>query len=82
MCLLLLTASFLYKGGGGGAGALLNYTGQVKSSGSYTISVGAGGTGAIYGGAAATNGGNSSGFNWIAIGGGAGGSPCSSAPLS
>ena len=75
MCLLLLTASFLYKGGGGGAGALLNYTGQVKPSGSYTISVGAGG-------ASGTNGRNSAAFNWTAIGGGAGGSPCSSAPLS
>ena len=69
MCLLLLTASFLYKGGGGGAGALLNYTGQVMSSGSYTISVGAGGA-AGTSVASATNGGNSAAFNWTAIGGG------------
>ena len=60
--------------GGGGAGALLSYTDQVKVSGSYTISVGVGGAGGA-------NGGNSSAFNWIAIGGGAGGPSCISASL-
>ena len=53
----------------------------MKPSGSYTISVGAGGAGGAAG-LAAPNGGNSSAFNWIAMGGGAGGSPRSSAPLS
>ena len=68
--------------GGGGAGALLSYTSQLKLSGNYTISVGAGGAGGINPSVPATNGGNSAAFSWIAIGGGAGGSSYTSVLLS
>jgi hypothetical protein len=56
-------------GGGGGAGGLLTGTISV-TTGSYTITVGAGASGASY---PATNGSNSEAFGFIAIGGGGGG---------
>jgi hypothetical protein len=47
-----------YQGGGGGAGGYLNSSTPVTTR-TYTITVGAGGTGRTVGGAAATNGANS-----------------------
>jgi hypothetical protein len=71
-------------GGGGGGGAVLNGT-MVLGTGAYTITVGAGGTGAPAAGTngqntshqyniSATAGGNSSAFGFTANGGGYGGS--------
>ena len=77
----LLSTFFNLFQGGGGAGALLSYTGQVQISGNYTISVGAGGAGGNYP-ILASNGGNSLAFNWTAIGGGAAGPSYTSVPLS
>lgn len=62
-------------GGGGGAGGLV-YTAStgVNTSTGYTITVGAAGAGAVNGGAAATNGGNSLFSTFVtSIGGGASG---------
>lgn len=61
------------SGGGGGGGGTVNYTGTV-SSGSYPVSIGAGGTGAPSGSTSnGTNGGNTTGFGLTALGGGRGG---------
>lgn len=60
-------------GGGGGAGGYRLLTGISASVTPYTITVGAGGTGQIYGGAASTNGNNSSALGNSATGGGKGG---------
>jgi hypothetical protein len=64
-------------GGGGGAGAVLLITDYTLSAGSYTISVGRGGTGGVNSGSNGTNGGDTSivigGVTYTAIGGGGGG---------
>jgi hypothetical protein len=64
-------------GGGGGAGAVLLITDYTLSAGSYTISVGRGGTGGVNYGSNGTNGGDTSivigGVTYTAIGGGGGG---------
>ena len=59
-------------GSGGGAGGLLYYTGVNIAAGTYTIIVGAGGTGAVNYLARGANGNNSSAFGNIAYGGGGG----------
>jgi hypothetical protein len=61
--------------GGGGAGGLIYQTGVLASSGSYTITIGAGGTGgrrADLGTPDNTNGSNTTAFSYTAIGGGYG----------
>jgi hypothetical protein len=61
--------------GGGGAGGLIYQTGVLASSGSYTITIGAGGTGGRYADAGTpdnTNGSNTTAFSYTAIGGGYG----------
>jgi hypothetical protein len=72
-------------GGGGGGGGVIDATNYIVSPGTYSVTVGAGGTGApaactngqncghMYN-IPATNGGDSSVFGMTAIGGGAGGS--------
>ena len=59
-------------GGGGGAGGFIALSSQTITNGSYNIVVGAGGIGATLGVSAPQNGGNTSAFNQIAIGGGYG----------
>ena len=59
-------------GSGGGAGGLLYYSGVNIAAGTYTIIVGAGGTGAVNYLARGANGNNSSAFGNIAYGGGGG----------
>jgi hypothetical protein len=65
-------------GGGGGAGGLRALTSQSMTTTAYTVTIGAGGTGATTDGSNATNGGNSSfagsGFTTITASGGGGGS--------
>jgi hypothetical protein len=60
-----------YVGGGGGAGGLLSGTTSLNVGTTYSVVVGAGGTGATTGQGAA--GSNSTGFSLTAIGGGGGG---------
>jgi len=64
------TGSGSNSGGGGGGGGVITASGEVISSGSYTILVGSGGAGTDGNG---FNGNNSSGLGVIALGGGAGG---------
>ena len=64
-----------YNPGGGAGGLLTNIAGsplQLTAT-SYGVAVGAGGTGGVLSGVAATNGGNSSFDSLVAIGGGRGG---------
>ena len=58
-------------GGGGGGGVLYNSSASLAAS-TYTVTVGAGGTGAVNGGAGATNGGTSVFGSMTAYGGGSG----------
>jgi len=69
-------ASTSYDGGaGGGAGGYRAITGLALTSGTYTITVGAGGRGARNSGAATSESGqDSSAFGYVATGGGFGGS--------
>jgi len=60
------------RGGGGGAGGLLNSNTPVTPGTPYTVTVGAGGFGGIYGGGAAAKGGNSSFAGIPTTGGGYG----------
>lgn len=60
-------------GGGGGAGGLLNTTLKVAAGATYTVTVGAGGTGSSATGVVGSSGGNSA-FAFRATGGGGGGS--------
>jgi hypothetical protein len=60
------------NGGGGGAGGLIFRPGLLVGTGSYTINVGAGGTGAAAQGITATKGGNTTAFGLTALGGGYG----------
>ena len=64
-----------YRGGGGGAGGVVVGTNQSISSGTYAVSIGAGGTGAEDGTTAASTSGTDSAFGnlYIAKGGGGGG---------
>ena len=60
-------------GGGGGAGACIVAIGQTINAGNYTITIGAGGAGAIVNNANGTSGGDSSiGSLYVAKGGGGG----------
>ena len=61
-----------HSGGGGGAGGLVFFTNQTLSAGTYTATIGNGGTGTNN--AIGTNGTNSSFNSHIALGGGYGGS--------
>jgi hypothetical protein len=60
-------------GGGGGAGGLLSGTASLSKATTYTITVGAGGLGAVNGTSIPTNGANSVFYSLTAIGGGYGG---------
>lgn len=65
-------------GGGGGAGGLLTGQFQILTGVSYTLSIGAGGSGGLSKNSLPTNGSNSSAFGLTATGGGYGaGDPCS-----
>lgn len=64
-------------GGGGGAGGLITGSYTIEPGTSYSITVGAAGTG--YQNSGGTNGGNSSAFGLVSIGGGKGGNPNSAA---
>jgi len=64
----------LGSGGGGGAGGLLTGTVGVSSGASYSIVIGAGGTGATSSAVAGGAGGNTTGLTVSATGGGGGGS--------
>jgi len=66
------------SGGGGGAGGLLTGQFQILTGVSYTLSIGAGGSGGLSRNSLPTNGSNSSAFGLTATGGGYGaGAPCS-----
>lgn len=60
-------------GGGGGAGGLLYTSGSTFTATGYTVTVGAGGSAAVYPASIGTNGVNSSINGLVAIGGGRGG---------
>jgi hypothetical protein len=62
------------RGGGGGAGGMLTGTLSGVSSGTYTITVGGGGPGALTDSVTASNGSNSTALGLTATGGGGGGS--------
>jgi hypothetical protein len=61
-------------GGGGGAGGLISSTDYVIEANTYTITVGAGGTGGHSSGVRGNNGSNTLAFGYTAYGGGGGGS--------
>jgi hypothetical protein len=61
--------------GGGGGGGVLHLTSTAVAFGSYSVTVGAGGTGSSNGNVAGGDGGDSSFNSSTSIGGGAGGSP-------
>ena len=61
------------SGGGGGAGGVLYQTSASVSPGQYSIVIGAGGTSNQTAGGVATNGSNTTGLTYTAIGGGGGG---------
>ena len=61
-------------GGGGGAGGLVYVSSMTLTAGTYSIIVGAGGTGLVYNSSSTGNNGeNSSAFGYTGIGGGGGG---------
>ena len=61
-------------GGGGGGGGIVYFAATTLSPGTYTVTIGAGGTSGQTGGASSGNGGNSSfGSLTVALGGGGGG---------
>jgi len=62
------------QGGGGGAGSLRSGSFTIPTGSSYTVSVGVGGTGAVYTGAAAKTGSDSTFHTITSQGGGIGGS--------
>ena len=75
-----------YEGGGGGAGGVIRTLNSMQVAGSYSVTIGAGGTGMVGGTSSGTNGGDSyierNGIKWATAKGGgrgAGYSPATSA---
>jgi hypothetical protein len=60
-------------GGGGGGGGIIYKAHQVIAGTSYPITIGGGGTGAVWNTVVPTNGGSTTGFGFTAYGGGYGG---------